>query len=156
MRNFRPLLICSILALALLGGCSGSDSNASGTTSTLATSTTSADPCRAGYQAAASKLNAVARYFSQAAQNGQMNEQFAGFAADYLQAMKTFDATVAALPCSGAVKEDLAQLLSSQAKLEPLIAQFAAGIQPPVAEFNAAASAVADAVKRVNAGLGIG
>ena len=156
MRNFRPLLACSILALALLGGCSGSDSNASATTSTLAPSTTSSDPCRAGYQAAAAKLNSVARYFSQAAQNGQMNEQFAGFAADYLQAMETFDATVTALPCTGAVKEDLAQLVASQAKLESLIAQFAAGVQPPVAEFNAAASAVADAVKRVNAAFGIG
>jgi len=156
VRNFRPLLACSILALALLAGCSGSDSNVSASASTIATSTTSADPCRAGYQAAASKLNSSARYFSQAAQNGKMNEQFARFAADYLQAMKTFDETVVALPCTGAVKEDLAQLVASQAGLEPLVAQFAAGIQPPVAEFNAAASKVAEAVKRVNAAFGIG
>jgi hypothetical protein len=144
-----------VLTLALLAGCSGSDSGASGSTSTIATSTTSADPCRAGYQAAASKLNSSARYFSQAAQNGRMNEQFVQFAADYLQAMKTFDATVVALPCDGAVKEDLTQLVASQAGLEPLVAQFAAGIQPPVAEFNAAAAKVAEAVSRVNAALGI-
>lgn len=139
----------------LLLGCSGSDSGTAATSTTISSSTTSADPCRAGYQAAAAKLNSVARRFSQAAQNGQMNEQFAGFAADYLQAMRTFDATVAGLPCTGEVRSRLDQLVAAQGVLEPLISQFATGTRPAVAEFNAAAGAVADAVKQVNATLGI-
>jgi hypothetical protein len=123
--------------------------------SSSSTTAASTDSCRSGYQAAASSLNSVARYFSQAAQDGKMNDQFAGFASNYVNAMKTFDATVTALPCSGAVKDDLAQLVDAQNKLEPLVAQFAAGQRPAVAEFNSAAGSVADAVKRVNAALGI-
>lgn len=156
MRPLRILFASAALVMAVsLAGCSGSDSTASNTSSTIATSTTSSDPCRAGYQAAAAKLNSVARRFSQAAQNGQMNEQFAGFAADYLQAMRSFDATVAGLPCSGTVRADLDRLLAAQGVLEPLIAQFAAGSRPAVPEFNAAASGVAEAVSRVNGALGI-
>ena len=160
MRPLRILFASVALVLALLTtlsitGCSGSDSTVSNTSTTIATSTTSSDPCRAGYQAAAAKLNSVARRFSLAAQNGQMNEQFAGFAADYLQAMQSFDATVAGLPCTGEVRTDLDRLLAAQGVLEPLIAQFAAGSRPAVPEFNAAASGVAEAVSRVNAALGI-
>lgn len=156
MRPPRVLFASAALVMALsLAGCSGSDSTASNTSSTIAPSTTSSDPCRAGYQAAAAKLNSVARRFSLAAQNGQMNEQFAGFAADYLQAMRSFDATVAGLPCTGAVRTDLDRLLVAQGVLEPLIAQFADGSRPAVPEFNAAASDVAEAVSRVNAALGI-
>lgn len=156
MHPVRILLASAALVISLvLTGCAGSDSTASSSSSTIATTTTSSDPCRAGYQAAAAKLNSVARRFSLAAQNGQMNEQFAGFAADYLQAMRTFDATVAGLPCSGEVRTDLDRLLAAQGVLEPLIAQFAAGSRPAVPEFNAAASAVAEAVSRVNLALGI-
>ena len=152
-RPVHLIAAAALLTSLLLTGCSGSGSSASSTTSS--STTISSDPCRAGYQAAASRLNSVARYFSQAAQNGQMNEQFAGFASDYVAAMKTFDSTVSALPCTGAVKEDLTQLVAAQTALEPLVAQFAAGQRPAVAEFNAAAAAVGDAVKRVNAALGI-
>jgi len=140
----------SALVLAL-AGCSGSSSTASNSTST----TVATNACKFEYQAAASKLNGVARYFSHAAQNGQMNEQFAGFAANYVDAMKTFDATVSALDCPADVKADLAELVTAQATLEPLVAQFAAGLRPDVAEFNVAAKAVADAVQRVNSALGI-
>ncbi len=153
-RSLRYLAASAMLISLAFTSCSSSGSSSSAT-STSSTTAASTDPCRSGYQAAASSLNSVARYFSQAAQNGQMNQQFAGFAANYVDAMKTFDATVTALPCSGAVKDDLAQLVAAQATLEPLVAQFAAGQRPAVAEFNAAASAVADAVKRVNAALGI-
>jgi hypothetical protein len=149
-RPVRSIAAVVLLAAVLLAGCSGSSSSTSTSTTAAAS-----DPCRAGYQAAASRLNGVARYFSQAAQNGQMNEQFAGFASDYVQAMKTFDTTVSALPCTGAAKDDLTQLVAAQVVLEPLVAQFAAGQRPEVAEFNAAAGAVADAVRRVNAALGI-
>lgn len=158
----RPIRLAAgaavALCLLLLAGCSGSGSSASATTSSSVapTTTISSDPCRAGYQAAAARLNSVARNFAVAAQNGQMNDQFAGFAANYREAMTTFNTTVSALPCSGTVKEDIAQLVAAQTRLEPLVAQFAAGQRPPVAEFNAATSAVADAVKRLNAALGIG
>ena len=153
--RLRTMAAPVLLGAVLLAGCSGSGSSATSTTSS-STTAASTDPCRTGYQAAASRLNSVARYFSQAAQNGQMNEQFAQFASNYVEAMKTFDTTVSALPCTGAVKDDLTQLVAAQTQLEPLVAQFAAGERPPVAQFNAAASAVADAVKRVNAALGIG
>ena len=156
MRSLRVLFASAALLTAVsVAGCAGSDSTASNTSSTIATSTTSADPCRAGYQAAAAKLNSVARRFSVAAQNGQMNAQFAQFAADYLQAMRTFDATVAGLPCSGQIRSDLDRLVEAQGVLEPLVAQFAVGSRPAVPEFNAAASAVAEAVSTVNAALGI-
>ena len=51
--------------------------------------------------------------------------------------------------------ERVAQLVAAQATLEPLVARFATGDRPPVAEFNAAAQSVADAVRRVNTALGI-
>ncbi len=140
----------SVLALTL-AACSGSSSTASSTTST----TGATNACKFEYQAAASKLNGVARYFSQAAQNGQMNEQFAGFAANYVDAMKTFDAAVLALDCPADVKAELSGLVTAQAALEPLVAQFAGGSRPSVTEFNAAAQAVAEAVRRVNSALGI-
>jgi len=149
----RSLLVATAVSalVFVLAGCSGSSSNASGTTSTAAAT----NACKFEYQAAASKLNGVARYFSQAAQNGQMNEQFVGFAGNYVDAMKTFDATISALDCPPTVKADLAELVTAQATLEPLVAMFASGLRPDVAEFNTAAQAVADAVKRVNAALGI-
>lgn len=143
--------ILVLLMVVAVAGCSGSSSTAASTTTTAAANSS----CRFEYQAAAAKLNGVARYFSQAAQNGQMNEQFAGFAANYVDAMKTFDTTVSALDCPADVKADLAQLVAAQATLEPLVARFATGDRPPVAEFNAAAQSVADAVRRVNAALGI-
>ena len=155
MRIRRSLAVISVILVVLLAGCSGSSSTASSTTSTAAPPTTTADPCRSGYQAAASKLNSVARKFSQAAQNGQMNEQFAAFAGEYVQAMKTFDTSVMALSCPDVVRNDLAALVAAQTTLEPLVAQFAAGQRPAIPEFNAAASAVADAVKKVNSTLGI-
>ena len=138
--------------MLLIAGCSGSSSTASGSTTTTVAVTNS---CKFEYQAAASKLNGVARYFSQAAQNGQMTEQFAGFAANYVDAMKAFDATVSALDCPDDVTADLASLVAAQTQLEPLVAQFASGGRPPIAEFNAAAQGVAEAVRRVNAALGI-
>lgn len=149
----RSMLVATaVSALVLtLAGCSGSSSTASNSTST----TVATNACKFEYQAAASKLNGVARYFSQAAQNGQMNEQFAGFAANYVDAMKTFDATVSGLDCPPAVKAELAGLVTAQASLEPLVAQFASGTRPAVTEFNVAAKAVADAVQRVNSALGI-
>ncbi len=149
----RSMLVATaVSALVLtLAGCSSSSSTASNTTSTTAAT----NACKFEYQAAASKLNGVARYFSQAAQNGQMNEQFAEFAANYVDAMKTFDATISALDCPPTVKAELAELATAQASLEPLVAMFASGLRPDVAEFNTAAQAVADAVKRVNAALGI-
>ena len=144
--------ILVLLMVVAVAGCSGSSSTAASTTTTAAAATSS---CRFEYQAAAAKLNGVARSFSQAAQNGQMNEQFAGFAANYVDAMKTFDSTVSVLDCPADVKADLAQLVAAQATLEPLVARFATGDRPPVAEFNAAAQSVADAVRRVNTALGI-
>ena len=79
--SLRRSVLVATAASALvfaLAGCSGSSSTASSSTST----TVATNACKFEYQAAASKLNGVARYFSQAAQNGQMNEQFAGFAAN--------------------------------------------------------------------------
>jgi len=149
-RSVLVATAASALVLAL-AGCSGSSSTASNSTST----TVATNACKFEYQAAASKLNGVARYFSQAAQNGQMNEQFAGFAANYVDAMKSFDATVSALDCPADVKADLAELVTAQATLEPLVALFASGHRPDVTEFNVAAKAVADAVQRVNSVLGI-
>lgn len=141
--------------MTILAGCSGSDPSASSTTKSVSSSTTSSDPCRAGYQQAASNLNSVARKFSLAAQNGQMNDQFAAFAAEYVAAMKVFDGSVMALSCPDGVRADLSALVAAQADLEPLIAQFAAGQRPEIPVFNAAANAVAEAVKKVNATLGI-
>lgn len=150
-RTAAAAILLLMTMTVAFGGCSGSSTTASSTTTAAPVSSS----CRFEYQAAATKLNGVARYFSQAAQNGQMNEQFTGFAGDYLDAMKSFDATVSALDCPADVKADLGALITAQSQLEPLVAQFASGGQPPVAEFNAAAKAVADAVRQVNAALGI-
>ena len=152
--SVRTMAAASLLAVMMIGvaGCSGTSSKASGATSTTAAATTS---CKFEYQAAAGRLNGVARNFSQAAQNGQMTQQFAGFAANYVAAMKVFDTAVSALDCSAEIKADLANLVTAQAQLEPLVAQFAAGARPSISEFNAASQAVADAVRRVNATLGI-
>ncbi|CAB4322890.1 MAG: hypothetical protein F2520_03140 [Actinobacteria bacterium] len=152
--SLRRSVVAVTIASALivgLAGCSGSSSTAANSTST----TVATNACKFEYQAAASKLNGIARYFSQAAQDGQMNAQFAQFAANYVDAMKTFDAAVLALDCPAAVKAELAGLVTAQEALEPLVAQFTGASRPPVAEFNAAAQAVAEAVRRVNTALGI-